>query len=72
MSYPKVYKMLRNQDVSGINGTGLVGWATEYPNGMTTVCWEGDIKSVVMYQSLDEAIKIHGHGGATLFIQCFV
>lgn len=69
MTFPKLYKLVRNVDVSGVSGTGLVAWATEYPNGMTTVAWEGEVKSIVVYHSLAEAVKIHGHEGATEFIR---
>lgn len=69
MNYPRVYKLIRNKDISGVSGTGLVAWATEYPNGMTTVCWAGAIESVVVYRTLADAIKIHGHEGATEFVE---
>jgi len=69
-TFPVVYKLMRGKDISGVSGTGLVAWATEYPNGLTTVCWNGIIKSVVVYNTLEEAIQIHGHNGATEFVRC--
>lgn len=67
---PKIYKLVRHEDVSGVSGTGLVAWATEYPNGWTTVSWviKPECPSVVIYTSLNDAISIHGHNGATEFV----
>lgn len=71
MDKPKLYKLVRHKDVSGVSGTGLVAWATEYPNGWCTVAWEINSKcpSVVVYQSLAHAIAIHGHSGSTEFVE---
>ncbi len=68
---PRVYQLVRKQDISGVSGTGIVAYATEYPNGMVTVCWviKPEYPSVVLYQSLDAAIAIHGHNGATEFVR---
>ena len=71
MDKPRLYKLIRSVDISGISGTGLVAWATEYPNGWVTVSWviKPECPSVVIYKSLQDAIDIHGHNGATKFVE---
>ncbi len=71
MVKPAIYKLVRTEDISGVSGTGLVAWATEYPNGWTTVSWviKPECPSVVVYRTLADAIMIHGHNGATQFIK---
>lgn len=67
----RVFKLARKHDVSGVSGTGIVGYVTEYPNGWCSVCWTimPEYPSMVVYPSLAVAKKIHGHNGATEFIE---
>ena len=65
----EIYEMIRDTDVSGISGTGRVGDVVVFPNGKVVVAWDTPmyISTVVIYDSLDDAKKIHGHNGATRF-----
>ncbi len=58
----------RNRDVSGVSGTGLVAQGCTFDNGKVAIAWivDGKPKSTVIYDSVDDAIGIHGHEGGTL------
>lgn len=66
-----IYELVRDADISGISGTGRVGDVVVFPNGKVVVAWDtpAKISTVVIYDSLEDAIKIHGHNGATRFVK---
>lgn len=55
----------RNEDVSGVSGTGKVSTFTINDDGRTVVFWPTGHS---YFGSLEEAIAIHGHGGKTRFV----
>lgn len=55
----------RDQDISGVSGTGVVADGILWPDGSASVKWRGDMPSVVFWVDFTHAEKIHGHGGAT-------
>lgn len=62
---PDLFQLVRSQDVSGVSGTGVVALGTRYPNGKCTISWLSDLSCIGVYDSLDQLIAIHGHGGNT-------
>jgi hypothetical protein len=70
----KHYALVRDVDESGVSGTGHIAWAVEFPHGVVAVSFRDDtagpgVKSVAAYFSLDDAKKVHGHGGKTRFVE---
>lgn len=60
------FTLERDEDVSGISGTGTVAEGTQFSNGKVVVQWTvGDHQSTVVWDSIDSVKAIHGHGGAT-------
>lgn len=61
------FVIFRNHDVSGISGTGVIAEGIEFPSGKAVMHWVADGKpqSLGVYESTDELIQIHGHGGLT-------
>ena len=57
--------MVRNEDVSGTSGTGLVAEGVLFSNGWCAMTWLTKYKSVSYYQSIAELEAIHGHNGKT-------
>jgi hypothetical protein len=55
----------RNEDVTGCSGTGLVAYGVEWPDGTVAIRWNSETPSTVIWGSIDEALKVHGHGGRT-------
>lgn len=64
----KTFKLFRKKDISGVSGTGWVAEGIEFSNGKVAITWLGDVSSVTVYNTIDEARQIHGHGGNTLFV----
>ncbi len=59
------YSLERDEDVSGVSGTGRVADVVEFPNGKVVVAFRSEIPSVIVYDSLDDVRTIHGHDGKT-------
>ncbi len=68
----KFYVLVRDSDESGVSGTGHVAWAVEFPHGLVAVTFRDDtglgVRAGIWYRSLDDAVAVHGHGGATRFV----
>lgn len=68
----KCYKLRRQVDISGTSGTGDVALVFEL-NDAAIVVWTPDtnavqISSVVIYQSLEDLMIVHGHNGSTTLV----
>ena len=63
----RVYEMVRDADVSGVSGTGLVAEVVEFSNGIAVVSWSwSDNPSVTMHINGAASVRsIHGHNGST-------
>lgn len=55
----------RDHDHSGISGVGVVADGAQFPDGTVALRWRGPHASTVLWASLDDAIAVHGHNGAT-------
>lgn len=65
---PHTFYVYRMEDISGVSGTGLVAEGIQFTNGKVAVTWRTEVNSVTVYDSMLDAMKIHGHGGYTKFI----
>ncbi len=61
----KRFELHRDHDVSGISGTGTVAEGVEFSDGHVVIRWVTNPSSTSEWDSLADAIAIHGHGGAT-------
>lgn len=64
----KRFCMIRHADVSGISGTGKVIEGIVFPSGKVALEWQTSTSSISIYDSIDDAVEIHGHDGATELI----
>jgi hypothetical protein len=55
----------RKQDVSGVSGTGRVCEGIQFSDGRCAVRWLTKTASTELWDSVEEAIQVHGHSGAT-------
>jgi len=55
----------RDEDVSGVSGTGIVAYGAIFPDGTVVLRWDTRVRSTVMYDSLADLETITGHGGRT-------
>jgi hypothetical protein len=60
------FALIRNIDLTGASGTGLVAVGVEMPDGTVVLRWRGVHRSTVVWDNLHDAIAVHGHDGATV------
>jgi hypothetical protein len=62
---PRRFLLQRDEDVSGVSGTGVVAEGTKFSNGKVVMTWLSATPTVTVYESLDAIERIHGHDGRT-------
>lgn len=63
----KPFRLVRNKDVTGVSGEGVVAEGVVFPDGSAVIRWcVGPAASTVIWGSTDEAMQVHGHDGATV------
>lgn len=53
----------REEDVSGISGTGIVCEGVEFSDGTVALKWLSHTTSVAFYANVKQMLAIHGHQG---------
>lgn len=64
----RFFYLQRNEDESGVSGTGRVAEGAEFSNGKCAISWLTPVTSVAVYDNIKEVEMIHGHDGKTLII----
>jgi hypothetical protein len=64
----RVFEMVRDEDVSGTSGVGVVGQVVEFADGTCVLRWLTEFKSTALYNSLTDLARIHGHDGRTRLV----
>jgi len=62
------FELHRDQDVSGVSGTGLVAQGVQFDDGTCALRWLGEHHSTAVYDDAVDIELIHGHGGATRMV----
>lgn len=62
----RLFHLIRDEDVSGVSGTGIVAEGVEFHDGQCVISWFGRLHSVAVYPSIDGIIEVHGHDGRTV------
>lgn len=62
---PRLFRLQRNQDVTGVSGPGHVADGVEFADGTVVIRWLSEYASTVVWDRLEEAMHVHGHDGAT-------
>jgi hypothetical protein len=58
--------LVRDEDVSGVSGTGVVAEGTKFSNGLVVVSWVSEWPTVTTHVRGMESVEfIHGHCGKT-------
>lgn len=59
--------MVRDEDVSGISGTGVVAEGVEFADGTVALRWLGGWPTSVVFhdRGIESVRTVHGHGGRT-------
>lgn len=61
----RLFKLQRDEDVSGVSGIGVVAEGVEFTDGTVVLRWLGVHSSTVVWKSLYDAMTILGHDGCT-------
>lgn len=59
----KRFQFVRNEDVSGVSGTGIVFEGVVFEDGTVAIRWLSKLKTTAIYASIEELEAIHGHEG---------
>jgi hypothetical protein len=59
------FYLVRDEDETGISGTGVVAEGLEFSDGSCVMRWLTDTTSTAIYRNVNDLIAIHGHGGKT-------
>lgn len=62
---PRRFRLVRDVDITGVSGIGVVADGVVWPDQTATVRWRGDRPSTVNWGHVDDALHIHGHDGRT-------
>ena len=65
----RTFYLQRNEDWSGISGTGLVAVGFEFER-LTMLHWLDSQGSTFWYESVAMVERVHGHEGRTLIARC--
>ncbi|MFE6126663.1 hypothetical protein ACFQ6Q_00100 [Streptomyces sp. NPDC056437] len=66
---PRRFYLQRDNDITGVSGTGRVADGVLWPDGTASVRWLGERPSVVFWDGgFEDAEAVHGHGGHTRVI----
>jgi hypothetical protein len=61
----RVFVLIRDEDVTGQSGTGVVAEGVRFSDGRLAMRWLTQHTSTALYDSLEDLLAIHGHGGKT-------
>ena len=64
------FHLVRQEDVSGVSGTGIVAEGIQFSTGKCVLAWVTQYRSVAVYDSIEELEAIHGHDGRTSVEWC--
>lgn len=62
------FHLQRDEDLTGISGTGRIAEGVVFANGWVSLLWLTDYFSVVIYPGIDHVEAIHGHQGKTRIV----
>jgi hypothetical protein len=59
------FRLNRENDVTGISGTGIVAEGAMFGDGTVALRWCSQHRSTAVYANMDDVEQIHGHHGDT-------
>jgi len=62
---PQPFALHRAEDVTGVSGAGVVAHGVLFADGTVAIRWGGEHASTVIWDSLADAMHVHGHDGRT-------
>jgi hypothetical protein len=68
MTKMRLFELHRDEDQSGVSGTGIVAEGVEFSNGMCSLTWLTPTRCVNVYENIKAVEQIHGHEGRTRIV----
>lgn len=65
MAEPRRFRLVRDRDVSGVSGTGVVAHGVQFTDGAVVTRWDAAVAQTCVWASIHDVEHVHGHGGAT-------
>lgn len=65
---PRVFVLARDEDITGVSGTGPVAQGVEFADGTCAMRWLTEHASTAIYEDVETLQIIHGHGGKTRIV----
>ena len=59
------FLLIRERDITGVSGTGIVAEGAEFTNGLAVMRWLREPYAVGVFQCVTDLLAVHGHEGAT-------
>lgn len=63
------FVLVRDEDLTGVSGTGIVAEGIEYSNGSVAITWLTPYRCFANYESIKALEHVHGHSGATRVVR---
>lgn len=64
----RLFQLHRDEDSSGVSGTGIVAEGVEFTNRECVIHWLAKHSSMGFYNNIEHVVKIHGHDGRTRLV----
>lgn len=67
---PRTFVLVRDEDVTGVSGTGVVAEGVEFSDGVVALRWTSDWPTSVVFheRGMASVEAVHGHGGRTRIV----
>lgn len=64
-----MFQLIRDEDVTGVSGTGVVAEGVQFSDGRVVLRWVvGQHRSTVNWDTIGSVEQIHGHDGKTRIV----
>lgn len=67
-----IFSLIRDEDVSGVSGTGVIAEIVRFASGKVVVSFlphTAGVSNVIVYDSIADVERVHGHGGKTRVVR---
>lgn len=62
------FELYRDEDATGVSGTGVVAEGVEFWDGTAALRWRSQFTSTAIYRAMTDVEAIHGHAGLTRIV----
>ena len=62
------FHLVRDEDLSGVSGTGIVAEGVEFENGKVAICWTTKYHIISAIDNMHTLDRVHGHGGKSRIV----